>query len=258
MKRISRVLAIGLMVSACSHEPQEFRIKVEAPIIGTQQITAVYTTDDGNRRSISVPAVEGAFELVGSSSIPSVIEIFTSNKQLFAAIIAKNGESLTLREVEGGFDVEGSETAQILANYKLGNDTIGMPIEVRQAIDIVYTEHSREDYPKFEAPELIFGRDSIATLPVEGVWVFTSSLSERTGSLLDTLKVRSKEEKPVRDVFIGTDTVSWRIYTRRDSATWTQAMLPDGPLKLRGILTSTPLLVEVDSLGGVTRVQRLE
>lgn len=256
--RINCVIAIGLVLVACNKEPKDFNIRVESPNIGTQQVTAVYTTEDGNRRSISVAAVDGAFEFVGSSSTPSVVEIFTSNKQLYAAVIAQNGESITLRGTDNGFEVEGSERAHLFANYKPGNDTIGLPADVRNAIDIVYTEHSRDNRPVFEAPELIIGRDSVTTLPAEGVWVFTSSMNERTESLLDTLRARAKMEPPLRDVFISTDTISWRIYTRRDSATWTQAMLPDGPLALRGILTSTPLLVEVDSLGVVTRVQSLE
>ncbi len=258
LNRLFLIIAIGIALVACKRQPQEFNVKVDAPGIGTQQVTVVYTTDDGNRRSISLPAVNGQFEFSGSSISPSVIEIFTSNKMLFAALIAQNGESVTLQKADSVIEVHGSDRARMLVNYKPGSDTIGLPAEVRQAIDIVYTEHSREQWPKFESPELVIGRDTVATLDAEGVWVFTASLTERTSSVLDTLRARSEITSNVRDVFISTDTVSWRVYTRRDSATWTQAMLPDGPLKLRGILTSTPLLVKVDSLGTVTNVQRLE
>lgn len=258
MNRLFLIIAMGLAMVACKDKPRDFNVKVEAPGIGTQQVTVVYTTDDGNRRSISLPSVNGQFEFSGSSSSPSIIEIFTSSKQLYTAVIAQNGESLVLRAIDGGFQVDGSERSNVLANYKPGTDTVGMSAEVRRAIDVVYTEHSRDNMPTFISPEVIIGRDSVTTFEAEGVWVFTSSLNERTKSVLDTLRARADVTKNVRDIFVSTDTVSWRVYTRRDSATWTQAMLPDGPLKLQGILTSTPLLVEVDSLGVVKRTQRLE
>ncbi|MDE6818392.1 MAG: hypothetical protein K2J09_04375, partial [Muribaculaceae bacterium] len=65
-------------------------------------------------------------------------------------------------------------------------------------------------------------------------------------------------KKRMRDVYVSADRRQWLKNSRSDSATWTCALMPDAPLVLRGILTSMPCLVEVDSAGSVLRVQRLE
>lgn len=82
---------------------------------------------------------------------------------------------------------------------------------------------------------------------------------ERTPAVLDSMRKYSKIDTiPVRDVYVSGDLSQWRLYTNRDSATWTQGLMPDAPLVFSGILTSTPCFVEVDSAGVVKRVQRLE
>lgn len=259
IRRLLYMLGAALALVGCKGEPKAFHVNVNVPTIGTQQISVIYTTDDGNRRSMSMPAVNGSFKFSGQNASVAIIETYTTHKQLLFALLAKNGDKIKLTANDNGeYVVEGNNDAQLLVNYKPGNDTIGFPYEVRKAIDVIYKVQSREDWPKFRSPELIVGKNRLDTFACEGIWVFTASKSERTKSVLDTIRKHAALDAPVRDVFVGTDTVNWRVITRKDSANWTQAMLPNGPLALDSILTSTPVLVQVDSLGSVIRVQRLQ
>lgn len=263
LKRFAPILAPACVVlaalCACRKGSDGFTVTVDVPEIGTQQMTVVYTTDNGNRNAMSMPSVNGAFEFKVSGASTSIVEIFTSTKQLYAALIAENGDHITLRSSEGRLQADGSEMSQQLLNYRPGDDVSALPEEVRNAVAIVYPRSERTDWPEFTAPELIIAKDSVMTpdKPL-GVWFFTSSDNQRTSMLLDTIRAYAARKAPVYDVFIGVDTTMWRMAIRRDEPTWTQGLAPDAPLVLDGILTSTPLLVEVDSAGTVRRTQRLE
>lgn len=258
-KLFALVPAVAMVLASCSKD-EGFKVTVDAPEIGTQPILVVYTTADGNRRSLSMPSVDGKFEFEARASEPSIVEIFTSNKQLYAALIAEDGEHLHLTADASGKRVDGSSRSQQLLDYKPGDDISALPAEVREAIELIYIESPRTDWPVFPAAELVMGRDSVKTFEPEGVWVFTSSINQRTSTVLDTLRfyARKGQKRPLRDVFIDPDTSLWRMAIRGDSASWTQGVLPDAPIIYEGILTSLPLLVEVDSAGTVVRTQRLE
>lgn len=260
MKKLLYVFVAALLLTACKEEKEILKVSVSASDIGTQQMTVVYTTPDGNRASFSLPAVNGAFDFEIDAPAPSVIEIFSaSNKALFAPLIGENGESITLRRVDGALKAEDSSRSQQLIDYKEGDSISGFSPEVRDAIRIVRLKASRTDWPRFTSPELVIAKDSVLTPEAEGLWVFTSTDFQRTSMLLDSLRAYAdRKSPPLRDVFVGTDLAMWRMAVQRDSATWLQALSPDAPLVLSGILTSTPMLVEVDSAGTVLRTQLLE
>lgn len=258
MRYLSVAIVFILGLSSCK-KTGGYKVSVDASDIGTQQITVVCTAADGNRRVLSMPAVDGKFEFSGQAPTVSVVEIFTSNKQLYAALLVQDGESVSLKSDGTEKQVSGSTRSQQLMAYQSGDDIGLLPEEVRDAVRLVYAENLPADSLRFVAPELIMGRDSVMTFDVEGVWVFTSSVNDRTGMVLDTLRAyASREERPLRDVFISGDTVAWRLAVRGDSATWTQGMMPDAPLVYRGVLRWVPSLIEVDSAGAIVRNQRLE
>lgn len=260
MKPICSILAAAVVALTACGNPDTFEIHVDVESLGTQQLTAVYTLADGNRATTGAPAIGGKCTLRGASVEPSLVEIFTANKRPFAALIARNGDELTLSgtsdstlTVEG----EGSELSRLLMAYEPGDSIEKLPEAVGRALAILYPA-KLDSLPRFESPELIIAKDSIDTFPAQGIWIFTAAALERKRALIDTIRAYARERDDVRDVYLSTDSMYWRMITRQDSATWTQALLPDAPLRLAGILTTTPLLVETDSAGTVLRVQRLE
>ena len=230
MKKLLGLLMIALFVG-CSNKT-EFEIEAEVPSVGTQEITVVYTLSDGNRAVRKVAAIDGRFAFSGECVDSTSIEIFTANKLLLAAFGARIGEKLTLRADGDSLIIDGR--------------TVLREFPMEQPADSV----------RFPAIHLLVAMDSTATLEPVGVWVFTSSVKERTPSVMDT--IRAYDKKRMRDVYVSADRRQWLKNSRSDSATWTCALMPDAPLVLRGILTSMPCLVEVDSAGSVLRVQRLE
>ncbi len=243
MRYLSVAIVLILSLSACK-EAAGYKVLVEASDIGTQQITVVSTTADGNRRVQSMPAVDGRFEFSGQAPEGSVVEIFTSNRQLYAALLVHDGENVVLKSDGVDKQVEGSDGSRQLLAYKAGDDVESLPAEVRDAVRLIYAENLPADSLRFAAPELIMGRDSVMTFDAEGVWVFTSSVNERTGMVLDTLRAYAgREGRPLRDVFVSGDTVAWRLAVRGDSATWTQGMMPDAPVVYRGVLRWIPSLI---------------
>ena len=70
---------------------------------------------------------------------------------------------------------------------------------------------------------------------------------------MDTIR---SHKKRVRDVFITAGFDTWQDATRYDSATWHHGLLPEGPVAIPQI-TSTPLLLEVDSAGHILRREKL-
>lgn len=246
------------MLISCSKPTPHFTVEAELPQIGTQSLTVVYTTDDGNRHAIPITAVDGHFEFEGNAQSPSTVEIFTSKGQFYLAIIAQNGQHIAVSGTPGEFKAEGNTMAQQLLSYTPGDDTVGLPEAVRRAIESIHLT-APQPSGKFVAPEVWVKKDSVTRFPLQGIWVFTSSDKERTPALLDTLRhYARKKGSNVCDVFIGTDLWSWQSLTRRDSATWQQGLALDAPVALAGIITSTPMLVEVDSAARVIRLQPLQ
>lgn len=233
--KILSALSLIALFSACGGK-KSFQVDVDAPVIGTQEITIVYETTSGNREIIRVPAIEGKFEFSGIEADSTTVEIYNAKHLLVCAFPISRGEKLNLRSENDSLYIDGASKPIIKS----------------------YADTTLSDWPKFESPELLILNDSTLICPPEGIWVFTSSIQERNNSLIDTLRYYAERNDSVRDVYVSGDLSSWRSYTRHDSATWTQGLLPDAPLLLRGILLSTPCLVEVDTLGNVLRIQRLE
>lgn len=232
------IALVAAALTGCGAD-RSFEVEVDVPSVGTQEMTVVYTTDNGDRTVCRVPALEGKFSFRGSCSGESEVEIFRANKRLFAAFTATDGEELRLVAAGDSLVLEG------------GGDAA-------RVVRTSFADSVASDWPEFVSPELVVGRDSVKSFGPEGVWVFTASMQERTEAVKDTLRFYAKEKRPVRDVYVSADMSQWRMFVMRDSATWTQALLPDAPLALEGILTFTPCLVEVDTAGTVLRVQRLE
>lgn len=255
--KLFAAIAAALSLGACSG-PESFKVEVEDPSVGTQEITVVYTLADGNRSVVAVPALKGRFEFEGSSAEPSVVEMFTANKRLLGVLVASNGDRLKVSRTDSTWTVEDNEAAQMVLNYRPGTPVDGLPPEVAAAVAAVYGDkRAVGSRPEFVSPELLIAKDSVNTFAPEGVWFFTSSAEERTQSVRDSMRVYARRGRSVRDVFISADSAYWRIITRNDSATWTQALLPDAPVRFDGILSTVPCLVEVDTAGTVLRVQRL-
>lgn len=225
-----------LMLSSCGGK-KSFHVEVDVPSVGTQEITAVYMTADGDRTIKRIPAIEGKFEFSGISADTTTVELFNAKKLLLASFPAINGMNLELRGSVDSLYLKGMDTKVITA---IADTTVS-------------------EWPAFGDVELVIRQDSVASFGPHGIWFFTSSTMERTKPVLDSIRKYAEADTiPVRDVYISGDISQWRLYTNRDSATWTRGLMPDAPLALRGIILSTPCLVEVDTAGTVRRVQRLE
>lgn len=217
MKKLFLPLIL-LLLAACSG-PKKFTVSMEGDLLGTQLLTVVYTLPSGDRAVLQPTAMDGRVQFEGSSDTPAQVEVFTTTGVLIATFEAKNGDKITLNlNVD-----QGSSPAPP------ASDTIKVTT--------------------FTAPEVIVERDSVETFPTAGVWVFTSTAEQRTPALLDTLRHYGKRG---RDIYFGTSLEDWRYTTRRDSATWRQGLLPQGPVNLPAV-TRTPLLIEADTAGTILR-----
>lgn len=220
------LFALGAL-TACGG-PKDFKVKIDSESIGTQRLTVVYTLPDGHRAVVEPTAVDGHTEFTGHASEPSVVEVFTSSGARLVTFTALNGEKISI-----SFDADG--TPVITGAAHQSTDTV--------------TAASAADTLRFTSPRVIVDRDSSEVWPAEGTWVFTSSGKERSKAVMDTIRAHGKK---VRDVFVGTDIDLWRDIHRHDSATWKQGLLPEGPVAVPA-LTSTPLLLEVDTAGRIIR-----
>lgn len=219
-----------LLLAACG-EKNLVSVEADIPSVGTQAITVVFTTPDGNRGVATVPAIDGKFDFSVECSDSTDIELFTAKKDLLAAFSGRKGEELTLAAGNDSLYIDGRE---ILTTFVA--DTVS-------------------EWPEFPELELIADEDSVAVFKPEGVWFFTSSQQQRTPEVIDSMKAYRADR--VRDVFIGADNYQWNTIKRQDSIKWKRALMPDAPVRLKGILTHTPCLIEVDTAGRVVRVQHL-
>lgn len=217
-----------LLLAACSG-PKKFKVEIDSESLGTQKLTVVYTQPDGHRVVVEPTAVDGHLQFSGSAAEPSTVEVFTSSGAKLVSFIAVNGEKIQVTFGEEGAVISG-------AAHTLTDSLIAEP-----------------DTAKFSAPAIIVGRDTSEFWEPEGIWIFTSSATERTKAVMDTIRAH---KKTVRDVFVNSGLDTWHDATRFDSATWKQGVLPEGPVAIRQ-LTSTPLLIEVDSAGQILRRQAL-
>lgn len=227
---VNKLLPLLLLVllAGCSG-PKDFNVEIKAESLGTQKLTVVYTQPDGNRVFIEPTAVDGLLKFSGSSTEPSMVEVFTSSGAKLVSFMAVNGDHIKISF--------GADGAIISGTSKTLTDTLAAP----------------PDTTRFSAPAIIVGRDSSVVWDSEGIWVFTSSATERTKAVMDTIRAHKKR---VRDVFVTSGYDTWYDATRYDSASWHQGLLPEGPVAIPQ-LTSTPLLLEVDSTGQILRRQKL-
>lgn len=225
-----------LLLSACGGKGS-FHISVDVPAVGTQEMTVVYAVEGGERVVLRRPALEGKFDFTGNSADTTTVEIYNARKQLFASFPAADGMELELKSAGDSLYIQDSA-------FRV----------VTSIADTVVTS-----WPEFRELELVIQHDSVASFPPEGIWFFTSSGMEREPALMDSIRKYAKiDTLNVRDVYVSADLGQWRMIANRDSATWTQGLLPDAPIVLQGILNSTPCMVEVDTAGTVIRVQRFE
>lgn len=225
--RAPKAILAGFMMLLCAcGGPKSFKVTIDAETLGTQQLTVVYTLPDGNRAVLQPTAVDGHVEFSGSASELSTVEVFTSSGAKLVKFAAVNGEKIAIT-----FDDDNTPVIKGAENQISDSITL-MP-----------------DTAKFVAPSVILDRDSSITWQAEGIWVFTSTEKERTQAVMDTIKAHKKS---VRDVFVNANFDTWRDICRRDSATWKQGILPEGPVDVAA-LSSTPLLIEVDSAGTILR-----
>lgn len=230
IRKLFSLMILCLGLAACGG-PEDFHVTIDSPTIGTQRLTVVYTLPDGNRAVEEPTAVEGHAEFRGNAPAQSFVEIFSSSGAKLAEFYAVNGDKIQITFGDEGARIQG--TTVVIEHDSLipaGEDTV-----------------------KFVAPKVIVGRDTSETWPAEGVWIFTSNLKERRDAVMDSIRANRKK---IRDVFVSVEFDSWREITRRDSATWKQGLLPEGPLAVPA-LTSTPLMLEVDSAGIILRKIKL-
>ena len=217
------LIAVGLVCASCGNS-KHFSVEIDSQTVGTQKLTVLYTLPDGNRVLLEPTAVDGHAEFTGNAPEVSFVEIFTSTGAKFVDFTAKNGDKIVITFADDSLRIDGVTTV--------------LPIDSVAAADTPECE-------LFTPPSVITGKDTAEVWDAEGVWIFTSSLKERTQAVMDSIRARKKH---VRDVFIGPDYNAWRDIVRHDSATWKQGLLPEGPVDLPA-LTSTPLMIEVDSAG---------
>lgn len=215
---------IVLLIQGCSHA-SKFSVEIDSSTLGTRNLQVVYTLPDGNRAALAPVAVDGKVQFEGSSSTPSLVEIFTRQGAMLVQFMAVNGDKITITDGPNGTLVVQGSTHPLS----------GADAAVGAAVDTLRVR------------EIIVARDSAKMVGPEGVWVFTSSQDERRrGAVLDSIK---HYRKVVRDVYITPDFDEWRMVTHFDSATWLQGFVPAPP----AAVSATPCIIVTDSAGRILR-----
>ncbi len=105
------ILTLAVMAVACGDDT-EFRVAGEVQGLGTRNISMLYVAD-GSVRSVSTAAIDGKFDLRGSSDEYTVVELFVGAKGNvpLARMLAKNGETLHCK-----LDIEDPSKNEIKGN----------------------------------------------------------------------------------------------------------------------------------------------
>lgn len=86
------VLVISLILSSCGDDSQ-FRITGSIDGLGTRHVYIMYVADGSVNRFMTT-AIDGKFVIDGVSSDYTVVEIFSSTKELVGRVLAKNGQTI--------------------------------------------------------------------------------------------------------------------------------------------------------------------
>lgn len=107
--RILCILWVAALATACGDDTQ-FRVTGTVEGLGTRYIYMLYTADGAVHRE-QVAAIDGKFDLYGTSPDYTVVELFHRPDVPVGRLVAKNGETLKCR-----LDIDSPYVAQVKGN----------------------------------------------------------------------------------------------------------------------------------------------
>ncbi len=111
LKKITLIISLmaGFLMTGCGND-EAFTIAGVVNGVGTQNLRIGYVANGKVINDVTV-AVDGKFRYEGSASQPTVVEIFTSSRNLIGCVYAKNGDA-----IEGEWSIDNPYDAEVSGN----------------------------------------------------------------------------------------------------------------------------------------------
>lgn len=120
---LSALLAVAL--AACGSDSFNVEGRIEG--VGRQNLRAVYYAD-GAVKMLPAMVIDGKFGITGRAAVPTLVELYTSDRRLLGRFVVKNGETIKCEfDYHNPYDVtiQGNDLSERWADFLRGNsDTL--------------------------------------------------------------------------------------------------------------------------------------
>ncbi len=147
LRFLAAVLALAVM-TACGDDTQ-FRVTGTVQGLGTRTIYMLYVADGGVRHE-SQAAIDGKLDLRGASSDYTVVELFSSSRNLLARMLVKNGQTIHCElDMDNPYAgrMKGNKVVEQWSEWRLlnaGTLESGTPAAINRAV-ADYVESNRDN-----------------------------------------------------------------------------------------------------------------
>lgn len=135
---------LAFIVTACGDDTQ-FRIEGVVDGLGTRGITLTYVGDGGALQQNTIVAIDGKFSLTGSSKNYTIAGLSTSDMNVIATMLVRNGQTLkcelSLTEPENNEISGNTPTEQWNRFLRENADSLGKPMVANRIIARYVSEH---------------------------------------------------------------------------------------------------------------------
>lgn len=116
---LSALLAAAL--AACGSDSFNVEGRIEG--VGRQNLRAVYYAD-GAVKMVPAMVIDGKFSITARAAVPTLVELYTSDRRLLGRFVVKNGETIKCEfDYHNPYDVtiEGNDLSERWADFLRGN-----------------------------------------------------------------------------------------------------------------------------------------
>ncbi len=138
------LLLLALIVTACGDDTQ-FRIEGVVDGLGTRPVTLTYVGDGGSLQQNTIVAIDGKFSLTGTSKNYTIAELSTSDLNVIASMLVRNGQTLkcklNLSEPDKN-EISGNSPSEEWLQFLQENaDSLNRPLTANRVVARYVSQH---------------------------------------------------------------------------------------------------------------------